>query len=91
MVDSLDLKPILLCYYRDNRQGGAALDQIIVACDVVQECNDFSQLRAMVELCEANLYEISEEPDKMLADAGYCSEVNLEYLEPGAPRCQRRP
>jgi len=69
-----------------NAQAAVSEDQIIVACDVVQDCNDFNQLRPMVELCEANLYEIGEEPDKVLADAGYCSEVNLEYLaQPGSP------
>ena len=61
-------------------------DQIVVACDVVQECNDVGQLAPMVEAAEANLYEIGEEPGKVLADAGYCSEDNLEYMaRPGAP------
>lgn len=62
-----------------NAQAAVSEDQIIVACAVVQDCNDFNQLRPMVELCEANLYEIGEEPDTVQADAGYCSEMNLEY------------
>ena len=69
-----------------NAQTVVSEDQIIVACDVTNECNDFGQLKPMVELAEANLYEIGEEPDKLLADAGYCSEPNLEYLAtPGSP------
>ncbi|WP_027189837.1 IS1182 family transposase [Fundidesulfovibrio putealis] len=69
-----------------NAQATVSEDQIIVACDVVQDCNDFAQLKPMVELAEANLYEIGEEPGKLLADAGYCSENNLEYMaRPGAP------
>jgi transposase len=69
-----------------NAQAAVSTDQIVVACDVVQDCNDFGQLKPMVELTEANLYEIGEEPGKLLADAGYCSENNLEYLaRPGAP------
>lgn len=69
-----------------NAQAAVSEDQIIVACDVVQDCNDFGQLKPMVELAEANLYEIGEEPGKLLADAGYCSENNLEYMaRPGAP------
>jgi transposase len=69
-----------------NAQAAVTEDQIVVACDVVQDCNDFEQLKPMVELTEANLSTIGEEPDKMLADAGYCSEENLSYMaKPGAP------
>ena len=58
----------------------------MVACDVVQEYKDVGQLAPMMEATEANLYEIGEEPGKVLADAGYCSEDNLEYISrPGAP------
>ena len=69
-----------------NAQAVVSQDQIMVACDVVQECNDVGQLTPMVEAAEANLYEIGEEPGKILADAGYCSEENLESMaRPGAP------
>lgn len=69
-----------------NAQAVVSQDQIVVACNVVQECNDFGQLTPMVESAEANLYEIGEEPGKVLADAGYCSEDNLERMTlPGAP------
>ena len=69
-----------------NAQAVVSRDQIVAACDVVQECNDFDQLKPMVESAEANLYEVGEEPGKVLADAGYCSEDNLEYMSAlGAP------
>ena len=69
-----------------NAQAVVSEDQIVVACDVVQECNDVGQLVPMVEAAEVNLYEIGEEPGKVLADAGYCSEDNLEYMARlGAP------
>jgi len=69
-----------------NAQAVVSQDQIVVACDVVQERNDVGQLSPMVEAAETNLYEIGEEPGKVLADAGYCSEDNLEYMaRPGAP------
>lgn len=39
----------------------------------------------MAELAEANHYEIEEDPDKILADAGFCSQANLEYMDqPGS-------
>ena len=63
-----------------NAQAVVSQDQIVVACDVVQERNDVGQLSPMVEAAETNLYEIGEEPGKVLADAGYCSEDNLEYM-----------
>lgn len=69
-----------------NSQIVVSEDQIIVACDVTKDCNDFAQLQPMVEMAEANLYEIGEEPEKLLADAGYCSENNLESMSQlGAP------
>ncbi len=68
-----------------NAQAVVSQDQIVVACDVVRECNDFGQLMPMVESAEADLYGIGEEPGKVLADAGYCSEDNLEHMaRPGA-------
>jgi len=63
-----------------NAQVVASADQIVVACDVVNEQNDMAQLVPMIEAAEANLYEIGEEPGVVLADAGYCSEENLEKV-----------
>jgi len=59
----------------------AAVDgeaQIIVAHDVTQSAVDSGQLVPMTDAIETNL---GRKPDQLSADAGYCSEVNLEALE----------
>ena len=64
-----------------NAQAVATEDQVIVACDVVNEANDFHQFQPMVEQAEQNLSEIDISVKTVPADAGYCSDDNLEYLE----------
>jgi len=64
-----------------NAQAVATEDQVIVACDVVNEANDFHQFQPMVEQAEQNLSEVDVSVKTVLADAGYCSNDNLEYLE----------
>jgi len=62
-----------------NAQAGVDCDsQIIVSADVTQEANDKQQLVPMVEQIEENLGEI---PDRVLADAGFFSVDNVEYVE----------
>jgi transposase len=69
----------------------AAVDgesQVIVAASVTQQANDKQQLVPMVDQIEDNLGEI---PDRVLADAGYFSEENVEslssnFIEPFIPR-----
>jgi transposase len=59
----------------------AAVDgeaQIIVAHDVTQSAVDCAQLVPMTDAIEANL---GRKPAQLSADAGYCSEANLEALE----------
>ena len=59
----------------------AAVDseaQIIVAQDVTQSGVDSGQLFPMTDAIEANL---GRKPEQLSADAGYCSEANLEGLE----------
>lgn len=59
----------------------AAVDaeaQIIVAQDVTQSPVDYGQLVPMTDAIEANL---GRRPEQLSADAGYCSEANLEGLE----------
>jgi len=59
----------------------AAVDaeaQIIVAQDVTQCAVDCAQLVPMTDAIETNL---GRKPDQLSADAGYCSEANLEALE----------
>ena len=52
--------------------------QIIVSADITQEANDKRQLEPMVEQIEENTGQI---PDRVLADAGYFSEDNVEYTD----------
>jgi transposase len=59
----------------------AAVDaeaQIIVAQDVTQSPVDCGQLAPMTDAIETNL---GRKPAQLSADAGYCSEANLEALE----------
>ena len=59
----------------------AAVDgeaQIIVAHDVTQSAVDCGQLVPMTDAIETNL---GRKPEQLSADAGYCSEANLEALE----------
>ena len=58
----------------------AAVDaeaQVIVACDVVASNADCPQLLQMVDRIKANL---GRKPKVCSADAGYCSEANLEGM-----------
>lgn len=72
-----------------NAQAGVDCDsQVIVTADVTQQANDKQQLVPMLEQIEENLGEI---PDRVLADPGYFSEENVEYvvcgfMEPFIPR-----
>jgi len=53
-------------------------EQIIVAQDVTQSAVDSGQLVPMIDATKANL---GRYPEQASADAGYCSEANLEALE----------
>src|ERR1700693_864699 len=52
--------------------------QIIVAQDVTQSAVDSGQLVPMIDATKTNL---GRYPEQASADAGYCSEANLEALE----------
>jgi transposase len=59
----------------------AAVDaarQVIVAHGLSNAGNDQQQLSPMLDAIEANT---GERPDELSADAGYCSEANLECLD----------
>jgi hypothetical protein len=58
--------------------------QIIVAHDVTQSGVDRGQLVPMTDAIETNL---GRKPEQLSADAGYCSEANLEALEKPQHRC----
>src|SRR6266849_5489581 len=55
-----------------------AAGQVIVAHGLSNASNDQQQLAPMLDAIEANMGEL---PDELSADAGYCSEANLERLE----------
>lgn len=64
--------------YEQGYNGQAVVDcetQIIVAQDLTQDCNDKRQLEPMLEKIEE---QAKQTADELLADAGYCSETNLE-------------
>jgi hypothetical protein len=52
--------------------------QLMVGQRVTQAANDKEQLQPMVETLEQ---QAGQRPEAILADNGYCSEKNLEYLE----------
>src|SRR6266853_2379701 len=54
--------------------------QLIVGQDVTQAANDKEQIKPMLQVLEK---QSGQRPDAALADSGYCSEKNLEYLETG--------
>jgi transposase len=57
--------------------------QIIVAASVTDETNDKKQVRPMVEQLKQNLAAVgvTEKVKEMVADSGFYSEANVEYLE----------
>lgn len=57
--------------------------QVILAAEVTQEASDAHQLGPMIKATEENLAAagIEGSPTTLLADAGYCSEDNLEAAE----------
>jgi len=55
-----------------------SISQLIVGQTVTQEPNDKQQMAPMVTTIEQ---QARQKPKELLADSGYCSEKNLEYLE----------
>lgn len=53
--------------------------QIIIAVDVTNEANDKKQLKPMLEMAQKNIGQ-GNKIEKISADAGYCSDENLEWL-----------
>ena len=56
--------------------------QVIVATDVTQQAGDVHQLIPMIDAAKGSLTDagIGDDPTVVLADAGYCSEGNLQQL-----------
>jgi transposase len=55
-----------------------SVSQLIVGQTVTQEPNDKQQVEPMVAVIEQ---QAGQKPKELLADSGYCSEKNLQYLE----------
>jgi len=57
--------------------------QVIVAVNVTQAANDVNQLFDTLAVMDASLVDagISSHPEVILADAGYCSDDNLQHLD----------
>jgi len=57
--------------------------QIIVAADVTDETNDKKQVRPMIEQTQQNVAAagVTEKIKEMVADSGFYSEANVEYLK----------
>jgi transposase len=56
--------------------------QVVLAAEATQQASDVDQLLSMVGVTEANLddADIDDSPEMVLADAGYCSEANLQQI-----------
>jgi transposase len=72
-----------------NAQAVATEDQIVVAAEVTDEHNDHAQLHPMIAATNQSLADagIDEDVERLLADAGYCSEDNLAALTEQDPDC----
>jgi transposase len=70
-----------------NAQAAVTEDQIIVAAELTQECNDVGQLLPMLDKVAENL-KAAGAPEAMetaLADAGYWSDGNMSGAKPEGP------
>lgn len=56
--------------------------QVVLAAEVTQQPTDIDQFFSMVGVTEGNLdaADIDDSPEVILADAGYCSEANLQQI-----------
>ena len=57
--------------------------QVVLSATVTQDASDVDQLISMIEVTATTLEDagIEDSPEVVLADAGYCSEANLEELD----------
>lgn len=76
------------CYLQGyNAQAVVSEDQVIIAAEVTQECNDRRQLRPMIEAFKENLHEVDDslKVKTLLGDAGYFSSKNVKGLKTDDP------
>jgi len=66
-----------------NGQAVATEEQIIIAAELTNDCNDQKQVEPMIEAIATTLHEanIEDKCETLLMDAGYCSETNLALEE----------
>ena len=73
-----------------NGQAVVTESQIIIAAELTTEENDVKQLLPMIEKADENIAGLKLN-DKgigvVLADAGYCSDTNIENISPDGPEC----
>jgi transposase len=73
-----------------NGQAVVTESQIIIAAELTTQENDVKQLLPMIEKAEENIAELKLN-DKgigvVLADAGYCSDANMENTKLDGPEC----
>ena len=65
-------------------------NQIIIAAELTMEENDVKQLIPMIEKAEKNItaFDFNDKGiGVVLADAGYCSDTNMENTGPDGPEC----
>lgn len=71
-----------------NGQAVVTERQIIVAAELTTQENDVNQLHPMVERAQENISALElkyQALKSVLADAGYCSEANIEKIDPVGP------
>jgi transposase len=70
-----------------NAQAVVNDNQLVLAAEVTDEAADVAQLHPMIEATKDNLDAagLSEEPEVVLADAGYWSESNATVVGPDGP------
>lgn len=72
-----------------NAQAVATQEQVILAAELTTQENDINQLHPMVEKAQENMATLQDKEQAIgvvLVDAGYCSEKNLEGMDPEGPQ-----
>jgi transposase len=71
-----------------NGQAMVTENQIIIAAELTMEENDVKQLIPMIEKAEEVIAALElDDIGVVLADAGYCSDTNMENTKPDGPEC----
>jgi transposase len=73
-----------------NGQAVVTESQIIIAAELTTQENDVRQLHPMIEKAEDNIADLDLKDrgiEVVLADAGYCSDANMENIKPDGPEC----